>query len=449
MSLATLFFLIYLAIVVLIGVLASRRETEEAFMIADRRVYGLQLIATMGAGFFDGATLGVYTAYVYQFGLSAIWMFIGLVPGFLAVRMMAPRIKERCDRLGVYTMSEYFYRILDRKNGLIFSLFILINYGCLLIVDLIVSAKVLSSIFPLPYALSVIIGGLVVFSYLVLAGLKAVIKTDFFQMIIMFLMVFVALAFLAGKYTYTPKDLSLFNMSSADTVAFLILGGLIVLADPGLWQRLIAGKDMQSVKNGLAWAAVPLCVLGAVISVVGITTKQFFPDISSQDALVMGFSNLLPWAIRDFGMVMLYAVALSSTDTMTFVISSQFTRDLQNYTTRFSEESMRRLTRIFMALVLAVAIAIAVWNQDIVTIGLTYAGVLVALTPVIIGSSYWKLNPNATFWSLVLGLASVVVLVLARAITPQSITLCLPVSLAALAILEWVLRVNTFMRHRA
>jgi Na+/proline symporter len=247
-------------------------------------------------------------------------------------------------------------------------------------------------------------------------------------------------AFVWNKFTFSAGDLSLFNMSSADTVAFVLLGGLIVLPDPGLWQRVIAGKDTPSVRKGLAWGALPLCVLGAVISVMGLACRQRFPGIQPQEALVLGFSSLLPWGVKEFGMVMLYAVALSSTDTLTFVISSQFTRDLQNYCPRFGGESMRRLTRVFMVLCLAFAAGVAILNQNIIAIGLTYAGVLVALVPVIIGSTYWRLNPDAAFWSLTLGLATVFILLMLDAVTPQNITLCLPVALVALIVLQLVLR---------
>ncbi|KKT81285.1 MAG: hypothetical protein UW80_C0054G0009, partial [Microgenomates group bacterium GW2011_GWC1_44_9] len=52
---SVLFFLLYIAIVVIIGIVSSRKETEDDFMIAERKVQGVQVAATMSAGFFDGA----------------------------------------------------------------------------------------------------------------------------------------------------------------------------------------------------------------------------------------------------------------------------------------------------------------------------------------------------------------------------------------------------------
>ncbi|MBP7842109.1 hypothetical protein KA037_05680 [Patescibacteria group bacterium] len=111
----------------------------------------------------------------------------------------------------MYSMPEYFFKILGKSNGLMFSFFLVIQFFLLLIVNLIISGKVLSSIFPLSYNISVAIGGMVVLSYLLLAGFKAVVRTDVFQMTIMFIMSIAVGVFLFGK---TPLPLSEFTLGS-------------------------------------------------------------------------------------------------------------------------------------------------------------------------------------------------------------------------------------------
>src|SRR6266508_3208526 len=104
MALSSFFFVVYVAILVTIGALSSRKETEDGFMIADRNVRGLQMVATMTAGMFDGAILAIYIAYVYQYGLSALWFFVGLGLGFLVLRRFAPIIRAKADDIGAYSM---------------------------------------------------------------------------------------------------------------------------------------------------------------------------------------------------------------------------------------------------------------------------------------------------------------------------------------------------------
>jgi len=439
-QLAVLFFFIYVAIVILIGIISSRKETEEDFMIAERKVGGVQLAATMSAGFFDGATLAIYLAYVYQFGLSALWLFVAAIPGYLILKKYAWRIKQKADEYKIYSMPEYFYKIFGKKNGLMFSFLLVVQFFLLLIVNLIISGKVLSSIFPLPYYISVAIGGLVVLTYLLLAGFKAVIRTDFFQLIIMFLMSISVGAFLLGKTHIPAADLNIAGMGLGNIAGFLILGGLSVVVAPDLWQRIFATKNEKSLKRGLSYPMLILPALGIIISIVGLATKQFFPHIMPENALIAGFSQLPPFGLKEFGLVLLYAVSLSSSDTITFVVSSIFTRDFKNYSSRHSESSMRKLTRFFMISFIIIAALVAIFYRNILALGFSLGSLSLALFPVVISSFYWKLKKQAVFWSLILAFVSVLILFITNSLSPSTAVISLPVALFALLIFQKIFK---------
>jgi len=436
MTLTIIFFLIYVAIVVTIGIISAREETEDGFMIAERKVEGVQVAATMSAGFFDGATLSIYVAFLYLYGFSAIWLFVGIALGFLFVRKYAHKIKQKADELKVYTMPEYFFKILGKKNGLMFSFFLVLQFFLLLIVNLVISGKVLSAIFHIPYFVAVIIGGVVVLTYLLLAGFKAVVRTDFFQMIIMFVMSLSVGIFLFGKTNIPVSEFNLGTMGLGNIIGFLVLAGFGIMVAPDLWQRIFATKDERNLKRGLSYSAVILLVLGIVISVVGLATKQLFPNIVPEDALVTGFSHLLPFGLKEFGMVLLYAVALSSSDTVTFVVSSIFTRDLKNYSKKYSEESMKKLTRFFIVFFITIAVIIGIFYQNILALGFSLASLNLALFPIVFGSLYWKLKEKAVFWSLILGFISIAVLFVANQLNPQNAVISLPVVLFSLLIFQ-------------
>ncbi|OGI76329.1 hypothetical protein A3C57_00915 [Candidatus Nomurabacteria bacterium RIFCSPHIGHO2_02_FULL_33_12] len=443
MMLSIIFFLLYIAIVVIIGVVSSRKESEDDFMIAERKVQGVQVAATMSAGFFDGSVLAIYLAYIYQYGFSAIWLFVGLALGFLLLKKYAGRIKQKADELKVYSMPEYFFRILGKKNGLMFSFFLVLQFFLLLIVNLIISGKVLAAIFPIPYFLAVVIGGLIVLTYLLLAGFKAVIRTDFFQLIIMFIMTLTVGIFLLGKTHIPISEFNLGTLGAGNIIGFLILAGFGIMVAPDLWQRIFATKDERNLKRGLNYSVIILLVLGVVISVVGLATKQFFPNIVPEDALVTGFSHLLPFGLKEFGMVLLYAVALSSSDTVTFVVSSIFTRDLKNYSAKYSDESMKKLTRFFMVVFILLGALVAIFYQNILALGFSLASLNLALFPVVFGSLYWKLEQRAVFWSLVLGFLSIVVLFFANQLNPQNAILSLPVVLFSLLVFQKIFKTDS------
>lgn len=442
MGLTLLFFLLYIVAVVVIGVLSSRKSDEEDFMIAGRKVKGIQIAASMSASFFDGAVLSIYMAYMYQFGISAIWMFVGLGAGFLLLRKYAFKIKQKADTLKVYSMPEYFYKILGKKNGLMFSFLLTLQFFLLLIVNLIISGKVLSSIFSLPYFVSVIIGGVIILTYLMLAGFKAVIRTDFFQFLIMILLSVTVAAVLFGKTSIPSTDLHLLSAGAGNIIGFLILGGLGIMVAPDLWQRIFASKDEANLKKGLSLSVILLPLLALVIGIIGLITKQVFPNILPEDALITGFSHLLPMGLKQLGIVLLYAVALSSSDTIVFVVSSILTRDFKNYSSKYSENSMKSLTRFFMVMFVLFAIIIASFYQNILALGLSLASLNLALFPAVFGTFYWKLKEKAVFWSLILAFLSVFILFIANALNPQTAVISLPVALFSLFILQKVLKKN-------
>lgn len=441
MPLSILFFLLYIAVVTGIGWMASRKETEEGFMIADRKVAGLQLAATMSAGFFDGATLSIYLAYIYQFGLPALWLFLGLGLGFLVLRTFAPRIKAKADQLQVYTMPEYFLHVIGGRSGLVYSVVLTIAFFCFLTVNLIVSGEVLSAIFPLSYELSVVIGGVIILIYLLLAGFKAVVRTDVFQFLIMIFMTVTVAAYFFGKTTIPAVDLRpIGSMDGGTLIGFLVIGIFAVMVQPDLWQRIFAAKDTATMKRGLGYGAVLLPLLALILAVIGLVTKQLIPDIAPEHALVAGFSTLLPVGFKELGMVLLYAVTLSSSDTLTFVVSSIFTRDLQKRTRRFSDASMRRLTRFSIALFIALAVFIGILYQDIITLGLSLASLSLALFPPTFVSLSWKLSDRAVAWSVGIAALSVVPLLIMGNLTPETSVIPLPVSLVLLLIFQGIAR---------
>ena len=74
-----LFFLIN----IIIGCFLSRSKDFEGFLIANRTLGLFQSVMTINGTFIGAITLLVYTAYVFVFGISAIWIFIGYCIGFI------------------------------------------------------------------------------------------------------------------------------------------------------------------------------------------------------------------------------------------------------------------------------------------------------------------------------------------------------------------------------
>lgn len=433
------FFAAYVVIAVAIGVIASRKKTDDDFMIAGRQVSGFLLMATMAAGWFDGVTLSIYLAYVYQFGLPALSLFVGISAGFIMFAVLAGRIKKRADELQVYSMPEYFYRLLGKRNGMMFSAFLITQFFGYLTINFILSGKVLAHLFPsIGYVGGVVVGGAIILGYLLLAGFKAVVRTDVYQFSIMIVMTALIVVPIAPGLEIGKEDLSVARMGWGNIIGFIVIAGFGVLVAPDIWQRMIAARNPETLRRGLARTAITLPLLALVITVVGLAAKQSLRGIKPEDALVASFSNLLPLGSLEFGMVLLYAVALSSSDTVTFVVSSIITRDLRNYTKRFSYSSMVTLTRVTMVLFVIAAAFAAIFYQEIVPLALSLGSLNLALFPVVFASIFWALNRTAVLWSLIGVLTAVAALSLSGTLDPATAALSLPIGLVALLVAQGI-----------
>lgn len=439
--LTTTFFGIYVFVLALIGYSSSKDPSEDDFMLADRKVSGFQLIASLSAGYFDGVTLSVYIAYVYDFGAAAIALFIGLSVGFLVFRQFAPRIKAKADEIGAYSMPEFFLKSLGKRNAVMISLFLLTQYTAYLLVNFILAGKVFSRLFPgVPYPAAVAVGAVIISVYLLYGGFKAVVRTDFFQFAVMIAMTLIAAAFFAPRLTLAAEDFSLGRMGTGNIIGFLVLSSFSVMVGPDIWQRAFAAKDTAALKDGLRLSSLVLPLLAAVITVVGLATKQNVTGIPADNALIEAFSRMLPIVVMEFMLVLLYAVSLSSSDTATFVLSSIVTRDLKNYTSRFSEASMIKLTRIVMVGAIVVTATVAMAYQEIVQIAFAMASLNLGLVPVVFASFFFKLDKNAVFVTLVLSALSVVALAAAFKLDPNTSVITLPVALLVLPLAQGVIK---------
>ena len=103
-TLIVLFFIISL----LIGYFASKKETTEGYLIADRKLGLFQSVMTLSGTFIGAMTLLVYTAFVFVYGISALWILIGYFLGFILFTFFALHLKNYSSNKKFYTITDYF-----------------------------------------------------------------------------------------------------------------------------------------------------------------------------------------------------------------------------------------------------------------------------------------------------------------------------------------------------
>ena len=153
----------YFVVLLIIGWRYSKRQSQEDFLIAERKLGAFSSMMTINASK-TGSILMIFVALAYLWGFSAIWYFLGVVAGALLFIPFALRLRERSERY--YTLADYFRHNYGRGASYFASLLTIFGMVGFLIVNLIASAKVFSFFTGWSFWLSSLIMVLIILCYL-------------------------------------------------------------------------------------------------------------------------------------------------------------------------------------------------------------------------------------------------------------------------------------------
>ncbi len=434
MSLTIGLVILYFLIVLVIGLVSAKKQSKEDFLIAERKLGPISLSASIAAGFLGGGFLVAYASYVFQFGMAAMWIFVGIILGFFLLLLYHKRLKELADKEEFYTISDYFKFKYGKSVGVISAIAVILYFLFFLIVEFIAGGRILSGLLNISYTLSILIMAVVVLFYLGLGGFKSVIKTDIFQYLIILLFTIIIGIVIVSGSSIPNSEFNLGNAGIGNGIAFVILGAFATFMAPDLWQRIYAAKHVKAAKHSLWLSSILIFVFGIVIALIGIVAKLNFPNILPDNALLYGLSNLLPASILGLGLVMLFAAIMSSVDTSLFVLGMNISEDITKNYKELNKKQLISLTRWAIIGFTIISVLIAIFIQNIISIALAFGSISLALIPAIIGSFHFNLKSKAVFLSILTGIISTILILSLGYITPESSIISLPVAFVFLII---------------
>jgi len=311
---------IYFVVLIIIGYLSSRKQNEEDYLIAERKLGPWSTMATINASK-TGSVLMIFVALVYLWGFSALWYFIGMTLGVLVFLPFALKLKSESQGR-YYTLADYFkYNYGKKIAKLVSVLTIFLMFG-FLIMNLMAGTKIFVFFSGWPFWICAIIMISIVLVYMLMGGFKAVVKTDNLQYAAM-IIILALMAFMLFSGSLIPaSEWNFFRADIGTMVGFFLVGILFPFAMPEMWQRVYASKNRKSLKKGLLLSALVYFIFSFLLALVAITIKVKFPGVDPDLALIHGFANLLPTGLLGLAAVLLFAAIMSSIDT--YIYSSIF-----------------------------------------------------------------------------------------------------------------------------
>lgn len=442
------FFLLiaYALVCIGIGFWSSRGKQDEDYLIAGRKMSYFGFVSSVVASYIGGAAVVAYSAYVYEFGISAIAVFVGTAAGFLIFIPYALKLRKISSERKFLTLSDWFYYKFDKKTGLFSAIILFVVYFGMLLNQFIAGSSILAHISGLSYETALLISSSIITIYLLAGGFNSVVKTDIFQYIVLFvLFVLLGVVLIQGDRSFTTELADFSRMDPLMTIVFIAFGILIIFQSAEYWQRVYAARDNRVVVKGLRTSALLVMLTGLAVSVVGLSAHLHVPGIESRNAFAEGLTVLISPRFIGASLVLLFAAIMSSADTIIFVLASSLSKDyIANFSKKeLSSKNLKRYTRWFILLFAVLGFGFAYFFRDLVAVIIFITGLGFTVIPAAIASFHFKLSNKAALASLVSGLAYIVVLILTNNLIPELSVASILVAAVTLILFQTLLKPKT------
>ena len=411
--------IIYLLIMLGVGIYFARKNrTEDSFFLASRNLGKFHVVASILSTFAGAGTMFMVSSLGYTYGVSVIWFFISAFIGFIIFAFAVPKIKKIADENDCITLPELLRTKLDNKCMIVSSLITISIFSGFIAINFLAAGNILRMIFDVPLIPIVLLFAVIIVTYSLLGGFKAVVWTDIIQMFIIIFGISLILIFSinAAGGVGALSELPELHKSPTGMGWTLIIGMFLstILAYFGsqdIFQRIFAAKSVKTAKKSAFFMGVLLLFVGLLVMFLGIFGKLLFPDVAADTILPLLTTSFAPVGAIGFILAAYLAMANSTADSELLTVTSNVMRDFFD---KFKKQKMSQrqevfTSRIVLVLVAIIALVLAFTIPNITSIVLFMYTWLGILGFTVIATLFWKrTTANAVFWSLVIGFASAI-----------------------------------------
>jgi SSS family solute:Na+ symporter len=414
----------YLALMIAIGVYASRRQDSvEDYFVAGGKLGSFSIACLWLASWVGGATIVGGTAKVFEYGISGGWYTACMLVSCLLFGLFfAARVKREGNKRNLLTYPDFIETRYDSRTRIVATITTILAYIGYAAGQLAAAGAVLSTLLGWEYSSSLLLASAIIVVYTASGGFLAITYTDWVQIVLLLVgvvLVGIPVSIANGGtieafVTSLPADH--FNPIGWGLPTMLALGVSIPLAlfvAMDSYTRMFAAKDEGAAKRGTYLAAALLIPLVIGSTWLGLTATVLYPGVEPEsDILSQLIIDIFPVGLKGLLLVGLLAALMSTADICILTAAANGSRDIyQRYVNPDVEpKQLLRLSIVFAAIV-GVASALMAWQmQDIVGILLLAFTVNAAalFVPTIAMVFLKNVNTDAAFWSISLALFTVV-----------------------------------------
>ncbi|MFT5823544.1 MAG: sodium/proline symporter [Crocinitomix sp.] len=440
---------VYVGILFLIGILASRRIKGMSDYYVGGKNMGFWAVAFSARATGESGWLLIgLTGMGAMAGFSGYWVVVGELLGvFISWQFMAKRFKRRSDKYGSITIPDYLQsHFKSSSNTLrIIAASVLVIFVIIYVAtQMDVTGIAFDSMLNIPYEVGALIGFGIVLLYIFIGGFVAAVWSDMFQGVLMFFglaLLPIVIWFSMDHGAGITEGLNAIDPALTQVMGtsddgwmnlFTILGfsmiGLGFLGSPQVYVRFMSIKSEHEIDKGKWVALLFTLITDAAAVTIGILARIYFTSEGQDPEAVLGndAENVLSMMTHEFLPTILVAIfiaivlsaIMSTIDSLLILASSAITRDFYQkiFRPHLKDAELTKFSRLVtvgMALA-ALGIAIILYNlypdrQIFWIMIFGWSGIAATFCPVIILSLFWKgYSEQGAIASMITGFVSVI-----------------------------------------
>ena len=268
----------------------------------------------------------------YLYGIQT-W-FIFALPYYIFAAAYAIWLSEKIWKINLLSIPDIFRKSYGPKTGIISAcLIFFLSSPAPYILSLGILIKF---IFNLDLIWGLLIAAVFSTAYVWNGGLSAIVKTDYFQLILMFTG-FILLVSYSWIESVSPIELfrsisySHIDPLGGNTIQYILVWFFIAIwtiIDPSFFQRCSSVDKPENAKKGLIISIGIWFIFDILTITAGLYAFIFIAPENPLMAYPMLASKVLPPGLLGIFIVSLFAIIMSTIDSMSFVNAITFGRDI-------------------------------------------------------------------------------------------------------------------------
>ncbi|MDD4320991.1 MAG: sodium:solute symporter family protein [Acidaminococcaceae bacterium] len=399
-----------------IGYRSSKKvQSSEDFFIAGRGLNKIQAGFSLFATEFGGASLVGAAAYCYMNGISGAWWDWSAAPAFL---LLSTFVSKKLRPLSLNTAPEFMEKRYSFENRALSAVLYMFKAIPVLGAQFTISSFALSVILGINPLVGLIISTALVILYTAGGGLLAVVNTDVFQFVILFitviLVVVMGIVNVGGITTLissAPTNyFDLTGIGYKTILAWSILGFTAYSTDQTYLQRVFAAENERTARFAYNFTGIAYLVLGTMVGVIGLIMLILLPELEDPN---IGFhlliKQLMPKGLAGLCLGGIFAATMSTADSILLATTTIFVNDLYVPIltlkgNKIDDRKILLFSRIFTVIICILAVIASLLMEGILDMvfiaGLFYYSAI--FFPMILGAIWKRGNAKGAFSSMII-----------------------------------------------